>query len=189
MKKNKNRASAAWKIILSRVLLILCGTVIGINFYLTNAQMVAGNQMPMPFGFGGAVVLSGSMEPTFSTGDLIVVQEAEHIEIGDIIVYQQGNSLVVHRVIAINGDSVITQGDANNIADAPIDRSVIKGTVLFWIPKLGDVVTVIKSPVGTICLLAAAIALVEIPHLMEKKKDDEAREKLIEEIKRLKDEL
>lgn len=189
MKKSTNKASVKWITILSRVLLVVCGVAIGLNFYLYNAQMVAGNQLPMPFGYGSAVVLSGSMEPTFYTGDLIVVEECEEIAVDDIVVYQQGSSLVVHRVIALDGENVITQGDANNIADAPIHRAAVKGKVMFWIPKLGDVVTVIKSPAGTIALIAAAIALVEIPHLREKEKDDKERQKLVDEIKRLKDEL
>ena len=189
MKKSENKASVKWKTIISRSLVILCAAALGVNLYLTNAQVLTGNQLPMPFGYGSAVVLSGSMEPTFSTGDLIVVEECEEIAVDDIVVYQQGSSLVVHRVIAIDGESVITQGDANNVADAPVQRSAVKGRVMFWIPGLGDVVTVIKSPAGTIALLAAAIALVEIPHLQEKKKDEQEREKLMEEIKRLKDEV
>lgn len=189
MNKAKNTAGAKWKTILRRVLLIICGTVLGINVYLANAKSLLGNQLPMPFGFGSAIVLSGSMEPTFSTGDLIIVRECETVAVGDIVVFQDGSSLVVHRVIALDGGSVTTQGDANNVPDDPIDLSSVKGTVLFWIPHGGSVASVIKSPIGTICLIAAAIALIEIPHLKEKEKDDEERQKLIDEIRRLKDEL
>ena len=108
---------------------------------------------------------------------------------GDIVVYQDGASLVVHRVIALDGETVTTQGDANNIADDPIPLADVKGRVLFWIPHGGDVVSVIKSPIGTICLVAAAIAMVELPHRKEKQKDDEERQKLLDEIRQLKDEL
>lgn len=189
VKKPIKPAGVKWKTFLRRVLLIVCGTILGINVYLANARSLVGNQLPMPFGFGAAVVLSGSMEPTFSTGDLIVVRECDSVAVDDIVVFQDGNSLVVHRVIALDGGSVITQGDANNVPDDPIDLSSVKGTVLFWIPHGGSVVSVIKSPVGTICLIAAAIALIEIPHLKEKQKDDEERQKIIDEIRRLKDEL
>ena len=37
-------------------------------------------------------------------------------------------------------------------------------------------------------MIAAAIALIEIPHRNEKKKDDEERQKILEEIERLKKE-
>lgn len=141
----------------------------------------------MPFGYGAAVVLSGSMEPELSRGDLIVVGEADRFQEGDIIVFQDGNALVVHRIIAIDGDEITTQGDANNAADDPIHIADIKGKVLFWIPFLGNVIDFIKTPVGTLCLIALAILLVELPRRNEKKKDDEDRQKIIDEIKRLKE--
>ena len=189
MKKPNKTTGAPWKTILRRVLLIVCGAVLGVNVYLANARSLVGNQLPMPFGYGAAMVLSGSMEPTFYTGDLIVVEEAETLAVGDIVVYQDGASLVVHRVIALDGETVTTQGDANNIADDPIPLADVKGRVLFWIPHGGDVVSVIKSPIGTICLVAAAIAMVELPHRKETQKDDEERQKLLDEIRQLKDEL
>ena len=185
---SKAKSKAKWKNILRRLVLIVCGTVLGVNVYMTNARSLVGNQMPMPFGFGAAIVLSGSMEPTFSKGDLIVVKETDVVAVDDIVVYQDGGSLVVHRVVDMADGSITTQGDANNAADDPIERSAVKGTVLFWIPNGGDVVSMIKSPVGTICIIAAAIALVEVPHLKEKQKDDEERQKIIDEIRRLKDE-
>ena len=109
--------------------------------------------------------------------------------VDDIVVYQDGGSLVVHKVIAVDGDTITTKGDANNVADDPISHADVKGRVLFWIPGIGSVIALIKSPVGTVCLIAAAIALVEIPHLRKKEQDDEERQKLIDEIRRLKDEL
>ena len=96
---------------------------------------------------------------------------------------------MVHRIIDIDGETVTTKGDANNTADEPIELSAIKGRVLFWIPFAGNVASFLKTPVGTICIIAAAIALIEIPRRSEKKKDDEERQKILEEIRRLKDDL
>ena len=98
------------------------------------------------------------------------------------------DSLVVHRIINIDGETITTKGDANKSADEPINVSAIKGKVLFWIPFAGNVVGFIKTPLGTICIIAAAIALIEIPRRNEKKKDDRERKKIIEEIERLKQE-
>ena len=88
------------------LLLILCGVILGVNVYLANANSLVGNQLPMPFGYGAAVVLSGSMEPEFSKGDLIVVNETDTYEVNDIVVFQDGNSLVVHRIINIDGETI-----------------------------------------------------------------------------------
>ena len=170
------------------LLLILCGLILGVNVYLANANSLLGNQLPMPFGYGAAVVLSGSMEPEFSEGDLIVVKEAENYKLNDIVVFQDFGSLVVHRIISIDGETITTKGDANNIADKPVDVSAVKGKVLLWIPYAGSVVGFLKTPVGIIVTIAAAIALIEIPNRNEKKRDDAERQKIIEEIERLKKE-
>ena len=170
------------------MLLVICGALIGINAYLMNAQNLVGNKLPMPFGYGAAVVLSGSMEPEFSKGDLIIVKETEDFDLNDIVVFDSGTSLVVHRVVGIGKDEVVTKGDANNVEDEPISRTAVKGKVLFWIPHLGTFVEFMKTPIGIIIIVAAAIMLIEVPHFKEVKKDDEEMQKIIDEIKRLKDE-
>ena len=177
------------KDILRIFLLIVCGTAIGVNAYMLNAKNLVGNNLPMPFGYGAAVVLSGSMDPEFSKGDLIVVKETEDFSLNDIVVFESGNSLVVHRVVGMGGEEIVTKGDANNVADDPIKSSDVLGRVLFHIPFVGNVVNFIKTPVGTILLVAAAILLVEIPHMKEVRKDDEEMQAIIDEIKRLKDEV
>ncbi len=175
--------------ILRTVLLIICGTLIGVNVYLINAKTLAGNDLPMPFGYGAAVVLSGSMEPEFSTGDMIVVKETEDFDIYDIVVYKSGSSLVVHRIVGIGAEKVVTKGDANNTEDEPITRVDVLGKVIFHIPYLGTVISFLKTPVGTISLVGLAILLVEIPHRREVEKYDEEMQNIIDEINRLKDEI
>lgn len=184
MKKNKKKFPP----VLRLILLVICGAVLGVNVYLANAKSLVGNQMPMPFGYGASVVLSGSMEPEFSKGDLIIVGEADSYQEHDIVVFQDGASLVVHRIIEIDGEKIITQGDANNVPDEPIESSAIKGKVLFHIDKLGTIVSFFKTPVGTVLIIAAAIALVEIPRRREKDADDAEKQKILEEIKRLREE-
>lgn len=176
------------KNVLRIVLLIICGTAIGINAYMMNAKTLVGNNLPMPFGYGAAVVLSGSMEPEFSVGDLIIVEDTEDYSKDDIVVFESRNSLVVHRVVGISENEVVTKGDANNVADEPVGRESVLGKVIFCIPAVGNAVNFLKTPVGTIILIGAAILLIEIPHMKEVRKDDEEMQKIIDEIKKLKDE-
>ena len=186
MNQEKNKKQR-WKGFFRILLLSICGMILGLNLYQLNANRLVGNQLPMPFGYGAAVVLSGSMEPEISQGDLIFVKETlDYIE-NDIVVYQDGNMLVVHRIIQINEDEIITKGDANNVMDKPIQKTAIKGEVVAWIPYVGEVVNWIKTPIGTILIATIAIALVEIPRRREKKKDEDERQKIIDEINRLKE--
>lgn len=144
--------------------------------------------MPMPFGYGISVVLSGSMEPTLSVDDLVIVHEQDSYETGDVVVYQSGNILVIHRIISIEGDAVITQGDANNIADQPIQLSDIRGKAVAHVPKIGAVGLFMKTPAGFLIVLIGAVVLFELPYWKERRKATAERERIIEEIKRLKGE-
>lgn len=169
--------------------LILIGLVLGVNTYLWNARSLTGNSLPMPFGIGAAVVLSGSMEPTIMTDELILVQAQDSYGLDDIVVYQSGHVLVVHRIVDMDGELVTTRGDANNTDDPPIPVSQIKGRVIGHVPNVGAAVRLLKTPAATLTLLAGAVLLVEIPYRRTKKKDDDELEQLKEEIRRLKDEL
>ena len=103
-----------------RIVALACvGIFLGCNIYLWNAQSLTGNVLPMPFGVGMAVVLSGSMEPELSVNDVIIVQQQDGYEVGDVVVYQSDKSLVVHRIIEISDGMVVTQGDANNTTTSP----------------------------------------------------------------------
>ena len=180
-KKNKK---AVWR----RLVLVLIGLLLGVNIYLANARGIMGNQMPMPFGYGMANVLSGSMEPTFSKGTLLLVKETDDVSVGDIVVYQAEHELVVHRVTAIDGDTVITRGDANNADDAPFDRSEIKGKVIGWIPYMGSIVNILKTPTGLILMICCGFFLVEGSFRKQQESDDRELEAIKEEIRRLKQE-
>lgn len=164
------------------------GIILGLNAYLANARGPARNQLPMPFGVGAAVVLSGSMEPTLGVNDVIIVREADSYEVDDIVVYQSGMSLVVHRIIAKDGETIITRGDANNTADAPIAASAIKGEVIAHIPAAGQIVNVLKTPAGILTVLLAAFALTEFSFRREKGEDEKELEAIRAEIRRLKEE-
>ena len=118
-----------FKNIIRICLLIICGLFLGINIYLANSHKVIGNELPMPFGFGAAVVLSGSMAPQLSVNDLIIVKPDDKYIVGNIVVYQDKSSLIVHRIVDIDENIITTKGDANYSADKPIDISAIKGEV------------------------------------------------------------
>ena len=168
-------------------LLAVISLVIGLMLYGWNARTLGGNAMPMPFGFGTSVVLSGSMEPELSVDDLVFVRKADSYEIGDVVVYQSGSSLVIHKIIYMDEDQVITKGVKNNTPDDPIKRDAIKGKAVAHIPFVGMLVRLIKTPVGSILLILAAIVLFEWPYYKERKKALDEQEKIKEEIRKLKE--
>ena len=174
------------KCLLRRLLLALAGLLLGVNAYLANARELVGNQLPMPFGYGMANVLSGSMEPTFSKGTLLFVRKDADLEVGDIVVYQAGSELIVHRIVALDGEQVITQGDANNVADAPFSRTQIKGKVIGWVPVLGTITALLKTPLAVVLILVCTLLLMEGSFRRQKEADDRKLDAIKEEIRRLK---
>lgn len=182
-KKGRFGGGRLWR----RLALAALGIILGVNAYLANAKGLMGNQMPMPFGFGAAVVLSGSMEPTLGIHDVIIVRETGSYEVGDVVVYRSGNTLIVHRIIAKDGETIVTQGDANNVADAPIEIRAIKGEVIAHVPGLGLAVNALKTPVGILITLLAAFALTEFSFRKEKDKGEKELEAIKEEIRRLRE--
>jgi hypothetical protein len=100
-------------------------------------------------------------------------------------VYESGSELIIHRVQDVDGDTITTKGDANSIADEPFDRSFVRGKMIAAFPAVGALVRLLKTPAGTIALLAAAFLLIELSYRRESVEDDEIRE-LKEEIRRLK---
>lgn len=180
--KNKKKTS---RTVFRSVLLVFISLVLGVSVYMWNAHRLTNNAMPMPFGWGMSVVLTGSMESELSPGDLVIIREAEDYEIGDIVVYQSGHELIIHRIIDIDGETLTTMGDANNTPDDPIKLDAIKGRLVFSIPFIGRIVNIIKTPVGIIVILFAAFALLESSYRREKARDTEDIEKIKEEIRRL----
>jgi len=177
-----------FKMILRTLLIIFVSLVVGFNLYTWNAQSLMGNTLPMPFGYGAAVVLTGSMEPTIGEDDLIIVAERPVYAEDEIVVYQSGSILVVHRIMDITDGMVTTQGDANQAADEPVELSAIKGKVIAVIPALGNLARILKTPTATILLLVAAVLMMERSFRKEKQKKADDLELIKEEIRKLKEE-
>ena len=171
-----------------RTVVIACTAVFLLwNIYLLNEKTLRGNALPMPFGFGTAMVLTGSMEPNIHADDLIFVARQEAYGVGDVVVYQSGESLVVHRIIAMENGMVTTQGDANNAPDEPIEYGAIKGAMVGRIAGAGRLVRTMKSPMVSFGLMGLAIFLLERSFRKEKQDGNDEIRKMEEEIRRLKE--
>lgn len=176
------------KTVLRIALLVLAALVVGVNMYFLNASRLAGDAVPMPFGVGSAVVISGSMEPAISVGDLLIIFERPSYEVGDIVVFQDGRMAVTHRIVSVSENEIITRGDANNIEDEPITLEQIKGEVVLIVPYVGFAVNAIKTPIGTICILALSIIMLERSFSAEKEQKEKELDAIRAEIEKLKQE-
>jgi signal peptidase len=122
-------------------LLLVCVGIIGF-FFLSDD-------------YNAYIVLSDSMKPTFSNGDLVLVGSPGHLFVnkiapGNIITYRRNEALITHRVVSITEDTLITKGDAMEDAD-PWQVSLnsdVEGGYIACIPYLGHLNMFIKTKTG-----------------------------------------
>lgn len=121
--------------------------------------------VPKVLGAVPLAVLTGSMEPTYSPGDLVVSQPVDvvDLQIGDVVTFQPSSgdpTLITHRVIGVQLGaggvaSLATQGDANGAVDDPILPEQVMGKVIYSVPYLGHVTQAV--PDGTRGVLLVVI--------------------------------
>ena len=188
--QNKNtKQRGGWLVLLRALVITAAGLLLGVSVYFINTTAFVGGGFPMPFGWGASVVLSGSMEPELRVDDLIFVRRESGYDVGDVVVYQRMGVSVVHRIVSDGDLSVTTKGDANNVADDPISPSDIKGKVVGRVAGAGVWVDFLKSPIGVILVLGAAVLLLELSFRKEKEQDDRQLDDIKREIEKLKNEM
>ena len=120
------------------------------------------------------VVLSGSMEPTLSPGDVVIVDATATVGIGDIITYDTGDQVpTTHRVIDERDGGYQTKGDANENVDSGLVafESVI-GRTIITIPFVGYVILWANSPVGYVLLVVIPLVLLGVSELRKWARQD-----------------
>lgn len=179
-----------WRRIFRLILFLCVGILIGYQVYLLNARRVGKNLMPMPFGYGQAVVISGSMSPAFEVGDLLIYQSVEKYKIGDMVAFRDGeNDLVTHRIVEMNEEYLVTKGDANPVTDDPIAYTDIYGKVIFIIPKVGNFIVFLQHPISIVFVLLLFLGGLEWNYHQERKKSKIRLEKERIELEKLREEL
>lgn len=89
-------------------------------------------------GYRVFTIATGSMEPVYHVGDVILVKDAEFkdLKVGDDITYKGevsdfAGKIVTHRIISLDSDAnkLTTKGVANSIEDPVINSSQVFGKV------------------------------------------------------------
>jgi len=114
---------------------------------------------PHLFGYRTATMLTSSMEPVISPGDVVVSmpRPASEVEVGDVISYHipiGDNRVETHRIVEVvhaedGSVSVRTAGDANDGVDpwlAALEGDTVWEMQLV-IPRLGTVIRALRHPI------------------------------------------
>lgn len=181
---NKEKAKKALKIT-GRVLgaiLIVVEILLIIFLVVSKAQ----GGPPTLFGRQMYFIRSGSMSTYLEVGDVIICEKYDGGELlagkdGDIVTYmgEVGGKpeLITHRVISVSGDTVITKGDANDVADSPISKDEIVAVMVHKTVVIDKIYAVISTTWGFWLLIFTPIALLIISEIIS----------LVKEIKKEKE--
>lgn len=111
------------------------------------------------------VVHTGSMEPAFMPGDVIVDRRAAGpLAPGDVITFRYAptsSDVVTHRIVSIDQDGTITtKGDGNATVDPwTVQRDQVQGSPAARIANAGYVVVYLQHPTGILSLAMAVICV------------------------------
>src|SRR5215212_9153325 len=124
-----------------------------------------------------ATVMSASMEPAISTGDVVVLRTLDrppHVgEVVSVAVPAEARRrygyppTVVHRVVKVAPTGAITtKGDARPRPDPfTVSRAAVRARVVLTVPAAGNVIAFLTSTMGLLWLAAGAVLLVGLPLL------------------------
>jgi signal peptidase len=133
--------------------LFLLVVIILIFAYFGTMKIVKKVDYPTLFGYGNAIVISGSMEPNISVNDLVITKKQPTYNKDEVILFHSNTALVTHRIVEVKEARYLTQGDANNTVDEWLDKSQIEGKVIFVIPAVGFIQEFFSTKLGTMGLM------------------------------------
>ena len=137
-------------------------------------MLVTGSESPI------VVVLSGSMEPAFFRGDLLILTDKQHepIQVGDIVVFKikDREIPIVHRTIKLHRSKdgnikFLTKGDNNAVDDRSLyspgqvwlERSDVIGRAKGFVPYIGMVTILMNDypqlKYAVLCLLGLYVLI------------------------------
>lgn len=134
-------------------------------------------ETPSFFGYNVYYILTGSMEPELSAGDIIIGKQTDHSElcVGDIITYngmegQTKDKIITHKIIEINDSNgepeFITKGDANEIEDPPVAADQIISKMVLKVPLAGKMFSAVNSRFGFLLIIILPLVLLLVSEII-----------------------
>ena len=167
-----------------------------INVTLIVKSYTSPDKVPDFLWYKPFIVLSGSMEPSIMTGDMVFVKETDpdSLKVGDVIAYKSGSAVVTHRIVEVkseNGETrYVTQGDANNAADQSLVKPAdVEGIYQRRVAGAGNLAMFMQTTTGMILFVVCPLVLFVlwdvIRRQLESRKEVSRTKELEMELERL----
>ena len=195
-KREKSKPVSRLASFIGIAICVLLAPILIMNLTIVVKSYINPDKVPDFFGIKPFIVITGSMEPEIFGGDLVITKTVDPatLEVGDIISFSDGNSVITHRIIEITEEdgqtAFVTKGDANNAADVNLATySQVEGIYTLKVNKIGHLAMFMQTPVGMIVFVAIPLFGFIIYDII-RRRIDAKREKIIEneaqaEIERL----
>lgn len=176
------------------VLCVLLVPILVVNLTLIIRSATNPNEVPSVLGRTPLIVLSGSMEPEISSGDLVICSnvDAANVAVGDVIAFidpaSSSSNVLTHRVVEVvnDGGSIQfkTQGDANNAADSSlVPAENLVGTFQASIPAAGNVAMFFQTVPGVILCVVVPIVILVAYDVIRRWRFDRSSAKEVEALR------
>lgn len=170
------------------VLCVILLPILIVNLTLIVKSYVNPDEVPAIGGVSPLIVLTDSMLPEISSGDLIIAEkiDAGQIKVGDVISFfdpaGNGSSVVTHRVIEIVEENGVTKwrtrGDNNNTEDKVLVP--FENLVGIWtgtrIAGAGSVAMFLQTTPGLIVCVGCPLVLLVGYDVLRRRKYDKAKQ-------------
>lgn len=143
--------------IILNIMIIIVLFCLGIVTYNFVQVKVLDRDFANYFGYTFFQTISGSMEPSINIDDFVFVKVTKNVELDDVISFKNEDMVITHRIIEINGEEIVTKGDANNTSDKPINKECIIGKVVYVGKNYGKFIKVITAPIVFIPFLISIL--------------------------------
>ncbi len=139
------------KQIIQKIFLII---IIFILLFTLYSKFILKEELIKLYNTAILVVLTGSMEPTIKSGEMIIIKEQTDYNVDDIVTYKEDrNFFVTHRIINKYEDKYETKGDNNNLIDELIDKDQIEGKVIYHSKVCGFFILYLLKPITLIVII------------------------------------
>lgn len=139
------------KQIIQKIFLII---IIFILLFTLYSKFILKEELIKLYNTAILVVLTGSMEPTIKSGEMIIIKEQTDYNVDDIVTYKEDRNLfVTHRIINKYENKYETKGDNNNLVDEPIDKDQIEGKVIYHSKVCGFFILYLLKPITLIVII------------------------------------
>ena len=165
---------------------VLIFLILLLTIYAKINMITSGKNYFEIFGYSFFKVTTGSMDPTIKENDIIIVSTNDTYNVNDIITYRDDANFITHRIIMMDGDILITKGDANNATDQEVNKSDVIGKVVKIYSGLGIWQSIFTTPKIIIALFVTLILFdFTFSYKGKENKDKKEEKEIVEEVKNI----